>query len=302
LSYYYTAYLQVICSEIELPEFLTIPFSSQPDIRIFKKKSTLPVQFYPDTIVAEKRGDCIEYICPNRVIYRICTGDEIYLFSNTEVEPDLERLPLSGFVLASVLYQQGLWVFHGSAIEVDGKAVVVVGDKTAGKSTLVSSFIAKGHRLISDDVTAISIKNNEMFVLPGIPTIKLWPDAAAGIGLEANSLPRIFQHTEKRNYTLKEKFCDQERRIDTVIALGYGEKLAIKELSTVQKMLTLSCSHYFSNFQQLFSPEEKKSIFLQCAFLSENLKVIQLDRPWDLGLLAQTVETIIMRVSEKNER
>jgi hypothetical protein len=232
-------------------------------------------------------------------MYQICDGNAISLYSNDEISPDLERLPLFGFGLAAVLCQRGLWVFHGSAVEVNGQAVVIVGDKTAGKSTLISAFISKGYQLISDDVTALSILNNEIYVLPGTPSIKLWPDAAAAIGLGVNNLPKVHQYTEKRNYIIKERFCDQGRRIDTVIVLGYGEKLVLKELLRAEKILNLSCSNYFSNSQQLFSNEDRKDIFRQCAFLAKNMRVFQFDRPWDLNLLPQTVEMIITAISEK---
>ena len=54
-----------------------------------------------------------------------------------------------------MLQHRGYLVLHGSAVLVNGRAVVFSGDSGAGKSTLAASMVHHGYQLITDDVVAI---------------------------------------------------------------------------------------------------------------------------------------------------
>jgi hypothetical protein len=101
---------------------------------------------------------------------------------------------LLGSAVGALLIQRGIFVLHGNALEKDGKAIVCMGHSGAGKSTLAYALMQQGWRLLADDLVAVS---PDGLVLPGIPRIKLWHDAAKAFGLDPDQLPPIRQGMNK---------------------------------------------------------------------------------------------------------
>ena len=104
------------------------------------------------------------------------------------------RTFLLGSAVGALLIQRRMLVLHGNALEKEGQAIVCLGHTGAGKSTLAYALMRQGWRLLADDLVAIS---PEGLVLPGIPRIKLWHDAARTFGLETAQLAPIRQGMEK---------------------------------------------------------------------------------------------------------
>jgi hypothetical protein len=104
------------------------------------------------------------------------------------------RTFLLGSAVGALLIQRGILVLHGNALEKDGQAIVCMGHSGAGKSTLAYALMQQGWRLLGDDLVAV---NPDGSVLPGIPRIKLWHDAAKAFGLDPAVLPPIRQGIHK---------------------------------------------------------------------------------------------------------
>ena len=83
-------------------------------------------------------------------------------------------------VTALVLAWRGCVPVHGSAVEIDGKAVLICGEAGAGKSTLAAGLIALGARLISDDLSVLHPQGpHERPVLyAGRSATRLFPEVA----------------------------------------------------------------------------------------------------------------------------
>jgi hypothetical protein len=111
-----------------------------------------------------------------------------------EVSDQDLRTFLLGSAVGALLIQRGILVLHGNALEKVGQAIVCLGHSGAGKSTLAYALMEQGWRLLADDLVAITAAGQ---VLPGIPRIKLWEDAAKAFGLEPAQLPPIRQGMHK---------------------------------------------------------------------------------------------------------
>lgn len=109
------------------------------------------------------------------------------------VDQDL-RTFLLGSAVGALLIQRGMLVLHGNALEKDGRAIVCLGHSGDGKSTLAYALMQRGWRLLADDLVAIT---PDGLVLPGIPRIKLWHDAAKAFGLDPEALAPIRQGMHK---------------------------------------------------------------------------------------------------------
>lgn len=127
--------------------------------------------------------------------FRITGGNRI---AWRRLAPKLSDLEISALALGSgmgaVLIQRGLLVLHGNALAREGRAIVCLGNSGAGKSTLAYALMQQGWQLLADDLVVINAAGQ---VLPGIPRIQLWQDAAEAFGLDPASLPRIRKRVQK---------------------------------------------------------------------------------------------------------
>jgi len=85
---------------------------------------------------------------------------------------------LLGQVLSYVLLARGVEALHGTAVLVDGEAVLLVGDSGYGKSTLAAALLGRGYPVLTDDVAALDRSRGRWRVHAGIPRLKLFPAVA----------------------------------------------------------------------------------------------------------------------------
>jgi hypothetical protein len=86
-------------------------------------------------------------------------------------------------VTALTLALQDALPFHASALEVDGKAVLIVGVAGAGKSTLIAALLEHGGRMLGDDLTIVrsSSRDGPFIAARGRPGIRLHAATAARV-------------------------------------------------------------------------------------------------------------------------
>ena len=127
--------------------------------------------------------------------FRISNAEQIaWQRADLSVSDQDLRTFLLGSAVGALLIQRGMLVLHGNALERNGEAIVCMGHSGAGKSTLAYALMQQGWRLLADDLVAITPDGR---VLPGIPRIKLWHDAAKAFGLDPEALPPIRQGMQK---------------------------------------------------------------------------------------------------------
>jgi hypothetical protein len=96
-----------------------------------------------------------------------------------------------GPVLGFALRQRGVVSLHGSAVEIDSRAVVLVGEPTAGKSTTAAAFAKRGRPVLTDDIAALTDLGDAFLVQPGIPQIYLWRPSVQALWGSPDALPEL---------------------------------------------------------------------------------------------------------------
>jgi hypothetical protein len=112
-----------------------------------------------------------------------------------------------GQALSFALVKQRLEPLHATAIVVDGRAIAFLGGSAFGKSTLAASFLAAGHRLLTDDLLILRSSSDGIVAYPGPPRIKLFPlmartfldGVAAGIAMNPETEKSIVPLDERRS-------------------------------------------------------------------------------------------------------
>jgi hypothetical protein len=97
---------------------------------------------------------------------------------------------LLGQVLSFALLKQRIEPLHATVVVVDEHAVAFLGDCGYGKSTLGAAFLQAGHRLLTDDLLALTNRDGCFIAHPGLPWIKLFPEIAkALLGSQVTGTP-----------------------------------------------------------------------------------------------------------------
>jgi hypothetical protein len=107
-----------------------------------------------------------------------CGAHTITVHRAPEADPGMVPVFLEGSVLAHAATAEGLLVLHASAVEVDGRALAIVGAPGAGKSTLAALLCAAGARLVADDALRVDATGNGAVCFPGTRSLRLRPAAA----------------------------------------------------------------------------------------------------------------------------
>jgi hypothetical protein len=101
---------------------------------------------------------------------------------------------LLGQALSFALVQQRLEPLHATAVTVHDQAIAFLGPSAFGKSTLAASFVAAGHRLLTDDLLNVNDVGTEVVAYPGPARIKLFAEVArrvlgltAGVAMNADT-------------------------------------------------------------------------------------------------------------------
>lgn len=108
--------------------------------------------------------------------------------------------PFFATLTALLLAWRGGMPIHGTAVEIQGEAILICGRSGAGKSTLAAALIAHaGARLIADDLSVLQPDpGGGMPLLPaGRPAMRLFP-AIAGLMAEAGIATRDEPGSDKR--------------------------------------------------------------------------------------------------------
>ena len=165
-------------SELELPG-LRPAAGDGADVVVRRGPVEEPSGFPPSGIAAEPGPDADRLAWYGRARLRVA-DDEVVADSADDA---FVRQCVVGPGLGVLLHRRGRLVLHGSAVDVGGRAVVLLGEKGAGKSTTAAALLARGHALLTDDLVALAARpgggsDGPPAVAPGPTQMKLWPESA----------------------------------------------------------------------------------------------------------------------------
>jgi hypothetical protein len=167
-----------VAAEPPLPELTRRTDERAPDLTIRMRPIPAPPPSQNPLSVAGDEASL--NAAPAR--FRVRAGREI----DIEPKPGASAADVRDFLLGPVLgivcHQRGLLPLHASAVVLAGRAVAFAGPSGAGKSTLAAQLGARGHAVVCDDLCALDLAAGAVRVLPGVPRLKLWPDALERLG------------------------------------------------------------------------------------------------------------------------
>ena len=205
-------------------------------------------------------------------------------------EKDLIPL-ITGPILAVVLHQRDQLVLHASAVEIGGKAIVFLGGKGFGKSTLAAQLHTIGQQLLSDDIVPVTFANGVARTAPGHPQIRLFPDSVESIGLEPGAMPRVNTWIDKRHFSPDGEFRAEPLDVGCIFVLEMGDEVVIRELNAYSAFIEIARNTYTGAF--LAETDNLGGHFGHCEKLVKAVKIFGLSRPHDFDRIAEITEAVV---------
>src|SRR5690242_11264689 len=92
---------------------------------------------------------------PGVARYLVCDGRRIEIEPSPQATHGAVGRITRGTPLAALCYQRGVLALHAATAARDGAAVVLAGDSTTGKSTLLAELLRRGWWMLGDEVAPI---------------------------------------------------------------------------------------------------------------------------------------------------
>jgi hypothetical protein len=233
--------------------------------------------------------DLIGFGVPGTGSYLVRAGHEIVVDVEPGADASAVRLYLLGTAMGALMMQRGHLVLHGNAFRVGNAAAVVVGRSGAGKSTLAAELQRRGLDVLADDVVPVDPDGR---ALPGYPRIKLWGDAVARLGVDADRLERVASSVDKFQLPIQRAGSEPlPLRWVYVLERHTGADL---QVSNVSGMETFSLLHEHTYRNELVHGDAVAREHLAlCARLAGRVRVARVTRPVETMTAEATADAIL---------
>lgn len=201
-------------------------------------------------------------------------------------DPDLLSLFTLSEALGLILFQRGNFLLHASAVQVGDKSWVFLGQPGAGKSTTCAAFVKAGCTLLSDDLVAIHFGPDEQpFLRPAYPQLKIWENTVKGLGFSKEDLSPVSEGVNKFALQPRDNFNFEPVPLQRMYFLDNAS--TTRPLKVTE--LPAETLKHFPLPNQFLTPETLKQLFLQSILLGNRVDGIVISRFTDFDSLEQWV-------------
>jgi hypothetical protein len=179
--------------------------------------------------------------------YLVSGGRTVVISPANDATSHEVRVFLLGTCLGAVLNQRGFLVLHASVIGTQQGAILFAGQSGAGKSTLLAELLARGHRMMVDDVCGVRFDDPARpVVVPSYPRTRLWASAAGRLSIDVRGLPRTRPSMDKYERQVPEQFWDREAPLSRLYHLTAADtdQLTITRLDPLEAFQTVLGNTY----------------------------------------------------------
>ncbi|WP_422659316.1 aldolase [Paenibacillus sp. EC2-1] len=297
----YTAFGHYIHSAIPLPEVQQL---GNPDhnadivicyANLNNKWSELSIE--SKTFVCTE--NMVMFRIPDLAIFAVENGTTISISPEKDAEEDKIRLYVLGTCMGAILMQRKILPLHGSAIVINGKAYAFVGHSGHGKSTLASSFLQQGYQLLTDDVIAVTLDDQNIpYVTPAYPQQKLWQESLDTFGMDSNQFRPLFERETKFAIPVESHFSS-----DTLPLAGIFELIKTDcgqpQFRAIQKLERLPLLYRHTYRKSLLQDSGlTKWHFDTTARLASHIDMYELQRPINEHTVNQLTTMVLDAIQE----
>lgn len=280
ISFDYQAFGLTVRSCVPLPAMAAKP-GATPDvhIRYGAVESDLPGELSRNGHREASSGDWLLAI--NGVArYRVRDGREITIDRHRDATDVDLRLFLLGSTLGALFHQRDELVLHASAVAVGGGAAGFLGASGSGKSTLAAGLVRRGCRVLTDDLCVMrSEADGELRAQPGLPHLKLCPDALKQLDVVADGLAGIGSGLEKRALPVGDDAISEARPITRLYVLEPADtdRVSLTPLAGAAKFRALVDHTYRLSYVD--GPGARARHFQHVVAMARRTLIVAVQRP-----------------------
>ena len=219
--------------------------------------------------------------------------------------------------LGALAIQRGALVLHGTALERDGEAILLLGHPVAGKSTLAWCLLQDGWRLLSSELVAVS---PDGLVLPGMHQLKLWHDAAVALELNWSQLPPVRKGLKRYALLAQDLDCmSQPTPLRLIYALNRAkadsgqeddaeaedesEKISLKASDDFSQTTALMCLRNQAFHARMYrGMDAEAQLFMQAAALARTVPMHALIVPDEIKAMAESLKKVDLMQPESMQQ
>ncbi len=290
------AFGKIIKSDIDFSDML---LTAEGEVDIFISEADIKKKEFEQSNVFRKgiqaginiQGDTVTLNWPGIVRCQISGGQEI---NYKRLGDNLQTLKL--FLLSEaigiLLAQRGYFLLHGSAVEINQKAHVFVGEPGAGKSTTAAAFWQAGQTVLTDDLVAIHVGKETIELIPSFPQFKIWENAIEGLAIDKEKLKPSFEGLKK--YLVSQKKTGFPRKSiplkSITILKAETDTEALSPLTVPIELL----KHYPLPHQLMTGKLHQKH-FKQAVQIGSLIQIEKINRPDGFSKLKAFVQSTIQK-------
>ena len=207
---------------------------------------------------------------------------------------------LIGCVIGTALRLQRKLCLHSSVINIDNRAVAIIGAKGAGKSTTAAALAKRGYPILADDIAVLADCGDAFLVQPGYPRLRLWKPAVNALYGSEKDLSRVFQQTDKHFVELNQNpgsawhFHSQPLPLAAIYVLGERQQSpyapSLDTLSPQVGLMHLLTHRYPQNLK--LEIDEQAREFSVLGRLAKTVPVRSLHRENNLAKLSEVCDLV----------
>lgn len=150
------------------------------------------------------------------------SGTQVWVNGYQDANTDEMFSYLVSLVMGIVLRLRNVVSLHAGAISIGDHAIALVGDSGMGKSTTVAAFAREGYTVASDEIVTLDHRNNEFYVHPAYPRIRLSDNSLAMLNMTVDTIDSQDLSPQKKYLDLPDNgfpFATSEKVLSAIYIL-----------------------------------------------------------------------------------
>lgn len=226
---------------------------------------------------------------------RVNAGADLVQWSTSDrVARSDVRAALCGPIMGAILARRGLLALHATTVAFEGEAIMLVGDKHAGKSTTAAALCDAGACVVAEDISVAQRRGDDIFVRRGSQRLRLDRTSPGAIGRPRHGL--VLQHGDKE-YVDVPGIADAEARLAMVVFLGprvaHDRSAAFDRLTAAAATAGLMRGRY--GHDELLAPIANVH-FTESAFIADQLECLRIALPNSIEHLRDALGPLVSRL------